>query len=198
MRETLQDSLSVLTRSALHEDSFASKEIPLSRGKMLRGLVICAVFVLISLWLISIKPSMRADPGALVLLRGIGWGAIATFGFFGALIGKKYFDKRVGLTLDQQGITDFSSAIGAGFVPWADVTGFGIQEVQGTRNVIVMVRNPEHYIAKAGMLTRMAYRANLKLIGSPLAISPVSLQIGFDELWNLLHGYAEMAGRLHR
>jgi hypothetical protein len=180
------------------QDFSASKAIPLSRGKMLRGLVICAVFVLLGVWFVNIKPTMRVDPGELGLLRVIGWVGIVTFGFFGALIGKKYFDKRVGLTLDQQGITDYSSAIGAGFIPWADITGFGIQEVQGTRNVIVMVRNPEHYIAKAGMLTRMAYRANLKLIGSPLAISPVALQIGFDELWNLLHGYAEMAGRLHR
>ncbi|ORA62129.1 STM3941 family protein [Mycobacteroides franklinii] len=50
------------------------------------------------------------------------------------------------------------------------------------RILMVAVKDPERYIARGGPVTRLLNRGNMRMAGSPIAISANSLKIGFDEL----------------
>ena len=107
----------------------------------------------------------------------------------------KFFDKKPGLVLNAAGIIDNSSSVSAGFIPWPEIFGFDIFEIQKQKTLIIMVVNPERYIEVGGSIKRALNRVNFKLCGSPIAITSNSLKIGFQELLDICNTYFEKYGK---
>jgi GTP-binding protein EngB required for normal cell division len=117
------------------------------------------------------------------LIRIIGIAAVAFFGLYLILIVRKLFDNRVGLTIDQNGITDNSSSVHLGLIEWDDILEIEAIQIASTKMLKLKTDKPEKYIDRAkNTFIKRAMAANHKLYGSPFTISSVSLKVKFDEL----------------
>jgi hypothetical protein len=173
------------------------KRIALSKSKLRLLFVGSILFVAMGIWMVQLDVadieahSRYNNP---VMMHGIGVVAILFFGLCAVFGARKLLDKRPGLILNSAGLLDNSSAVAAGFVPWSEVVGFSIFEVQHQKTLVVRVREPERYIAAGGMFKRMLNRMNYKLCGSAVVISVNSLKLSFDELLEISHTYFHRYG----
>jgi hypothetical protein len=158
--------------------------IPLSKRKLLFGLVLCLLFVALSGWLWNtVAANPRFDP-VIVRIVCILVGFLAGLGGTYSCIG--LFDKKPGLILDNEGIVDNSSGVATGRIPWHEITGFKITEISHQKFLTILVQDSEPYIERSSRLRRLVNAANAAMIGSPINISSNALQIRFDELVELV------------
>lgn len=173
------------------------KRIELSKRKLRLLFVGSVLFFAMGIWMMQLEAAdLEAHSGYsnLIMMHGIGVVAILFFGFCTVFSFRKLLDNRPGLILNSAGFLDNSSAVASGFVPWADVLGFSIFEVQKQKTLVVRVREPERYTVAGGMFKRMLNRMNYKLCGSPVVISANSLTLGFDELLEISQAYLHRYG----
>lgn len=174
------------------------KVIELSKTKILFLIAVACGFVVGGLWMLQLNSAEIAAQrrfNSPILVHGIGLVSIAFFGLCGLFGVKKFFDKKPGLILSAAGIFDNSSGVSAGLIPWSEIVGFDIFEVQKQKTLIVKVTNPERYIEVGGSMKRALNKMNFKLCGSPIAITSNSLKIDFDELLAVCNRYLEKYGR---
>jgi hypothetical protein len=129
-----------------------------------------------------------------VRVHGVGLVAIVFFGILGLYALKKLFDKKPGLVLNDSGIVDNASSVSPGFIPWSEVIGAEICEIQKQKLLIIKVRDPQEYIARGSSLRRTLNKANYKMVGSPISISSNALAIKFSELASLFDQYQQKYG----
>ena len=179
-------------------DTSDEKIIELSKTKTF--LLTGGAFIFVALGILMIQmdsTTIQSLPrfNSPLLVHGIGVISIAFFGLCGFFWIRKLFDRRPGLVLSADGIFDNSSAISAGLIPWSEVVGFDIFEVQKQKILIVKVSNPGKYIEVGGTLKQALNMANFKMCGSPIAITSNSLKISFDELLSLCNSYHDKYGK---
>ena len=182
-------------------DSTDETIIELSKTKLALLVLGSCAFVAAGLWLLSADAeSIRSgrsfrlffnDP---VVVRVAAVAAILLFGLGGLYGLKKLFDKRPGLILNSSGLVDNASAVAAGFIPWSEVLGSGVLEIQKQKMLIIGVRDPQKYIDRGSALKRTLNNANYKMSGSPVSISSVTLKIDFAELVSLFNRYHQKYG----
>jgi len=135
----------------------------------------------------SIQAARRMnDP---MFVHGLGLVAIAFFGIAGLVVFKKLFDNKPALILNKAGIVDNSSSGSARFIPWSEVVGARIVDVQRQKMLVIDVRDPQEYIARGNLLKQTLNKATYKMVGSPISISSVALAINFSELISLFDQY---------
>lgn len=172
--------------------------IELSKTKILLLITGALVFVALGIWMYRLDPAWIEAQRRFnnpVLVHGIGIVSAVFFGLCGAVGIKKLFDKKPGLVLSAAGIVDNSSGASAGLIPWSEIQGFSIVEIQKQRMLIIKLADPEKYIQAGGSMKRALNRMNLKMCGSPIAISSNSLKINFNELVSLCNSYHTKYGR---
>jgi hypothetical protein len=117
------------------------------------------------------------------------WGILGTlfFGFALAFGVKKLFDKKPGLIIDENGITDNSNASSIGLIKWSDITEVKTEQVVSTKFFLVYVKNPNEYIAKPkSRIKRKLLQANMTRYGTPLSITSNTLSWDFDRIEKLI------------
>lgn len=158
--------------------------IPISRWKVLLLTLGSLAFVLIGVCIILF--------GKRILIFGSVTGIIffgITF-FFGLT---KFFDRRAGLILTDEGFHDNSSMTSSKFFGWDSIIGLSYSEVKSTRFVCVFVKDPEGIIADHTGFKKFLMRMNYKLVGTPVTISSVMLACSFEELVSKLEEGWELA-----
>jgi hypothetical protein len=115
-----------------------------------------------------------------------GAACILFFGAGGFFIFKKMGDKRPGLIIDRNGITDNSSAVAAKFIPWQDITGIVDYKIAGQKFIVLTVRNPDDYFNHHKGIKRRLAISNYRMTGSPVNIAANGLQIKLPELKELI------------
>lgn len=172
--------------------------IPLSKSKLILLLLAACGFVALGAGMLQMEAAeieAQRRFNSPWLVHGIGWVGVLFFGLCGVFAARKLFDKTPGLVLNAQGIFDNSSAVAAGLIPWADISGFGVFELQKQKTLIIKVRDAEPYIEKGNAMKRALNRMNHKLCGSPVAISANALKMNFDELQQICQRYFATYGR---
>jgi hypothetical protein len=174
------------------------KVIRLSRKKVSLLILGSVAFVALGVWLVSmdeaaIRSSSRFNDPTLV--HGVAIVAIVFFGLCGIFAVRKLFDDRPGLVLNSSGIVDNSSGLAAGLIPWSDIAGAEIYQIHRQKLLIIKLRDPEKYVQRGSSLRQMINRANLKMCGSPVAISSHALSVSFPELLSLFVQYQQKYGR---
>ena len=164
--------------------------IPLSKSKMVFLLLIACAFVALGWWMFAqdaaeIEAQRRFNSPLFV--HGVGLFNMVCFGLVGALMLRKLFDPSPGLVVDDRGLTDNTSAFSAGFVPWSDITGFEVRQIQRQRVLYVRLKDPEKYIARFSPIRRKLFRASERLGASPVTLTSSSMAIGFDEMVKLVN-----------
>jgi len=163
-------------------------EIPLSKRKISLLLVAAIGFIFFGVLFIIMPESFTSQIcRSPVVIRITGFFGITFFGVISFFLIRKLFDNRVGLKIDQYGITDNTNGTSIGLIEWKDITG--VKKIQVTSNKILMLQTnkPEKYIERAtNLIAKQAMKANYKMYGSPISILAQSLKISFDELETLI------------
>lgn len=166
-------------------------EIPLSKNKLFLGIGGSILFVILGVWLFNnstefqdfIIPFMR-NP---TVIKSIGIIGMLFFGATGIYGIKKIFDKKVGLIIDENGITDNSNASSIGLIEWNDITEIKTEQVMSTKFLLIKVENPEKYIGKAkNRIKANLMRVNMNMYETPLSITSNTLKFDFGELEKLI------------
>jgi hypothetical protein len=164
-------------------------EISISKRKMIISLMGCLAFVLAG-FLFVLQPSTFAGKtvvrsSSMIMIVGVL--SILFFGLCGYFIAKKLFTKTPGLIIDDKGISDHSSGIEAGFIPWHDIKEIGTFKILKQQFVTVLLKDPQKYIdAESNAAKKKVMQANLRSAGTPYCISTNTLNIKFKALHALL------------
>lgn len=112
----------------------------------------------------------------------------SVFTFIGiVLIVIKNIKKNYGLLITEDGIIDNSSVGSIGLILWKDVKKISQRKFMSTQFLLIDVRNPNEYLDKAkNKFILSLLKSNLRIYGTPLAISSVALKCNFDELKTIL------------
>ena len=160
-------------------------QIPLSKTKLLFGIIGSLIFILLGNLLI-----VNADVVNSTFSNGfiIGMGLVCvifftTTGIFGLI---KFLSKKPGLQIDEQGITDHSNATSVGLIEWKDILALRQEQVMTTKFILVDVENPDHYIQRLSGFKQKLLIANYKKYNTPITITCNTLKIKCNELLPLL------------
>jgi hypothetical protein len=166
-------------------------EIPISKNKIFLGIGGSIIFIILGIWT-YINANEFHDSVIIIfrnplINRGFGILGILFFGATGIYGIKKVFDKKVGLRIDSNGITDNSNASSIGLIEWNDITEIRTKQVMSTKFLLIYIVNPEKYIEKAknGMKAKLL-RTNMKMYGTPLSLTSNTLKYDFVELKELI------------
>lgn len=182
-------------------DSADETVIELNKTKMALLLLAACAFVAVGAWLLTHDAaairtgrSFRLFFNEPAYAYGLGLLSILFFGFCGVVAVRKLFDKKPGLVLNSSGLVDNASGASAGPIPWSDVAGYEVIEIQGQKMLVIQVRDPRKYIDRGGALRRALNRASYKMGGGPVTIPSNTLKIGFPELVALFDQYRRKYG----
>lgn len=104
-----------------------------------------------------------------LFLRALALADVLFFGACAVFALGRLLRPRPALIIDERGITDNASAVGAGFIGWKEIAGAGIS-LGTSRFLVIVLHNPEVVLARPPLLKRKVMAANLGLVGSPVAI----------------------------
>jgi hypothetical protein len=170
-------------------DSKEEIVIPLSKLKISLLVVGSALFVACGVYFLGLDPeSIRTsdkinNPS---VVYGISYACIAFCGLTCVYGFVKIFDSKPGLIINKEGITDNSSGVSAGLIPWNEITGFSEFEIHSTKMLIIMVKEPEKYANRGSVFKRALNKANMNLVGSPISISSTALKMKYSDLHEIL------------
>jgi hypothetical protein len=173
--------------------------VELSKTKILLAFLGAAVFVAVGVYWLSLdEDSIRSQRGFGLLFNNptyvyaVGIMAIVLFGFLGLLALTKLFNRKPGLVFNNVGIVDNASSLSVGLIPWSDVVGWEIFEIQSQKLLIIKVNDPEKYFERGNSLKRSLNKGGFD--GNPIGISSITLKISFAELTDLLDQYQRKYG----
>src|SRR6476661_133853 len=149
-------------------------EIPLNKSKIILTLIGAIIFIIFGFLFLknpeSYATSFIRSPE---MVRIAGIAAVLVFGLCAVFIAIKLFDKKVGLRIDEYGITDNSSATSVGVIDWADIQGIQTIQIASTKMILIMTRSPEKYLERAkNAFSKYALKSNLKYYGTPISVFP--------------------------
>jgi hypothetical protein len=110
------------------------------------------------------------------------FGAVGLYGF------RKLFDKTIGLTIDENGITDNTNATSVGLIDWNDIVEIRTKQVMSTKFLMIFTKNPDKYIERVNGFKRKLMQGNMKMYGTPLSITSNTLRYDFSDLERLVIG----------
>ena len=168
-----------------------------SKAKIVLLILLSCGIVALGVWLFSldeatIRSQRRFDNPMFV--HGVGLVTVLIFGLCGLVGLKMLFDKKPGLIFSSSGIVDNASDVAAGFIPWSEIVGSKILEIQKQKMLVIEVRDPRRYIDRGGALRRALNKSNYKMVGSPIAVAPNTLKINFSQLVSLFDQYQRKYG----
>lgn len=162
-------------------------KIEISKRKLMVLLLGGIGFVFFSIWFI-VKPAdfvnFLTRSEAIVFTVGV-VGSIV-FGFATIILFIKLFDKKPGLIIDQEGITDNTTVSPVGLILWNDITKIEVKKINSINILLIYLQNPTDYISKANWINRFGLKNNMKTYGTPVTITSLGMQCSFKELTNLV------------
>lgn len=161
-------------------------EIPLSKKKLILGIGGSILFVVLGLYLFTTiaEQQIRFSP---IFVKGIGIAGILFFGATGIYGTRKIFDRKIGLTIDENGIIDNTNASSVGFIKWRDITEIKTEQVASTKFLLIYTTNPEQYLDKVKGFKKKLMTGNNKMYGTPLSITSSTLKCKFEDLEKLIN-----------
>lgn len=94
---------------------------------------------------------------------------------------QKLGDKKAGLTINKEGITENATTISLGFLAWKNISKIEINEKE--KLILVLVKKPEEFINQGkNKAVKQLLRQNMALYKTPVIIEAKYLNCSFDEL----------------
>jgi hypothetical protein len=158
--------------------------IPLSRTKIILSLLGSILFVFLGVCFVNnpekfISIVCRNEN----FIRIVGLAGILFFGLCFAFYVRKVFDFSPGLTIDESGLIDNSSAVAAGKILWSDINDISVIEIKKKKIIMIQVKNPNDYIDRQAFgFKRKLMKINHSMYGTPISLTANGLRMTFDEL----------------
>ena len=134
-------------------------------------------FVAIGIWMLTLPANEIGLKGALAAYVGIPFFGFCAFFFLSRLLSPK-----PALVIDDSGFLDNASAVGAGLIPWAEISGVRVSAFRNQRFLAVYVNDPEKYLSRANPIKRSVMRANQSMVGTAITIPLSALSVSAEEL----------------
>ncbi|MBD3329561.1 hypothetical protein GF357_03640 [Candidatus Dojkabacteria bacterium] len=166
--------------------------IKLSKKKIILWLTLSIGFVALGFWLLSLDKGVLSLPKGTVTLIAIL--DIVLFSFGVVFNFKKLLDNKPGMIITEEGITDNSSAISMGFVPWEDIIGLSVNVVNNQKYLTVRLRDMDARIEQAKGLRKYFMEVNNNNFGSGFQVSTTILDYNFDDLYNIIVQQLKLRG----
>ena len=162
--------------------------IPLSKVKIFLIVFGSLLFVVGGIFIFMLANGQsRYHP---LLLQIVGIIGIVFFSWTGFMSIKKLFDSQPGLVIDHKGITDNSSGVSMGLIPWEDIASVETTKMIGTKFLIIQLHDPQKYLDQAkSPIQKRLLKANHKKYGTPISISVNTLKVKFRTLVDLLSAF---------
>jgi len=153
-------------------------EIPLKKIKIGLYLLGAMVFVLLGGWMINSALLAKNQLVGKFIFFIIGLAGVLFFGLLAFVMLIKIFKTKAGLILSDEGLTDNTSGVAAGFISWKEIRKINISNSGSNSYLVVLVKNPEKFIKRErNFIKRFAMRMNYKMTGTPIHIMANFLDI---------------------
>jgi hypothetical protein len=161
------------------------------RGKQILYGILCFIFVAISglLLIIGVMESGN-DSWKLILGGGLG------FTFFGLCLVyyvKSMFKRKPALIVNQEGLIDQSTYIGAGLVRWDEIADIDFVSFGGQTYLGIYTMDPDLIVDRSSPFKKMLNRMNKGLLATQVNIPVKILDCSMDELVETISKYWQKA-----
>lgn len=160
-------------------------EIPLSRTKIIFGIVACISFALLVLNISTVVNNGSSSYSKDVMNAGSTILIVILLAITIRLI-IKLFNRKPGLVIDETGITDNASSVKAGLITWQDIKNIRSVKQHSNQLLLITVANPNKYIDAAHSLKKPVLQMNINMHGTPVIIPAAALNYNFTELQTVL------------
>ncbi len=161
--------------------------IKLSKKKLLAFSVLGLAFVTVGFVMMYAPETFHSSLNRSIISTRI-FGGVVFFFFSTCLffIVVQLFNKKPGLILNRDGLTDYSSFVSPGFVRWDNIKGFSIVKLGRQKILLIQLKRPEEVMAQQAGLKKVLMNLNRLYSQSSVQISSNSLQCNFEELVRLI------------
>lgn len=170
--------------------------IPVNKKRTIRYLIGAILFVLLGI-LFVVKPFLFIKSNDPFMIRLIGYICTTFFGIGIIVFIQKLRNKKEGLIIDADGITDNSSGISAGRILWRDVKNIRVEQVAGQPIIMLDVKDPLSYLQQQqNPVKKRAMELTHQLYKTPVAVSAQFLSTRAEQLLPLLeNAFKEFRGK---
>lgn len=163
-------------------------EIPFNKSRLAISLLAVLYFFYLGVRLVRNSPGLAdSHPAFSKVMIVVGVVCMVIGVIVAWILVPELLNRRHGLIINREGITDNSSALAVGLIPWADILEIRVVRIVFEKTAMIIVRNPEDYLNRAtSAWRRWAMQRNYRSYGSPISIASGYLKISKDELHQLL------------
>jgi hypothetical protein len=167
-------------------DAAGTIVIGFNRKSLFVTLLAAALFAAIGVYLWTMSSDANEPAFRRTLFRVVG-AASAIFSCLALIaILRKQFSRKAALVIDDEGIVDQASPMKMGRIPWSDIEDIAISPAAGREWLVIRLIHPEDYLQRVSTWRRYVGSANMRMVGSPVVISPSILDFDDGELWAIL------------
>ena len=155
-----------------------------SKAKLFLLLAGCLVFIALAIWMWNAVPADELEYRIVAIAAWV----LCALGVWFTL--KRLIKKTPSLVVNQFGIFDNSSAVGAYLLRWEEIDSIYISSMTISRStqrfLSIKVKDTDGFLSQQGALKATMMRANIKLVGAPVNISASTLPIKLEELLEII------------
>lgn len=163
-------------------------EIPLNKQRLIILLVSAVAFCGIGIWFTakpdSFKNGLLGNP---TIVSAIGMLSIVVFGLSAIVVVKKITDNKPGLIIDKSGITDNSTGVAAGLIPWKEIKEIKTTKIINQKFITIVLNTPQAATkpVKTDGNKKGSAKSNDNTV-TPINIAITTLKYDFNELETIL------------
>ena len=160
-------------------------EIPFSKTSLIWGILGCLLFIAFGYLLIVLANFDNVEPKPALISQIMGWCFIGGFGLLLIINLRKLIHQKIGLIIDERGITDYVRNLG--LIEWQDIEAIEnfkiIINFFPIKYLLIKVHNPEKYIDRTdGNMSKMMLKMDKYSFKTPISISSMPLKCSFSQM----------------
>ena len=124
-----------------------------------------------------------------IFMKTIAFIGLLFFGYAFIFFCKRIFNKNEMLIVNSKGITDNSSAISLGFIPWGEIESAYIGEVLNNRFIELKIKNEEKYLNNLSFFKKFFINSNKKMGHEIVCITLNTTDYSLDEVLDEIKKY---------
>ncbi len=144
----------------LHKDKLIIKQNPNGNTTYIVGTLI---FVLIGLWILLMGYEIFSSSILNFIIKLAALADVMFFGYCMLFYIKRNQENKDLVIVDKNGITDNSSVISVGFIPWEDINEIYINSILSNKFILVKLKNEDKYLNKSSFFKQKAMLENRKM-----------------------------------